>query len=132
MAPPPLGVLEIALADAAERAPKVVKRSPADRDTDIRSRPGILPQAKSWVTWFFCGDSPSGAVENWMEAGATKGAITGAVSGAGIFGAPTFGIGGVPGAVLGGFVGSVVGTGSGAIGGGIAAAACYGAGVYGR
>jgi hypothetical protein len=91
----------------------------------------VLQQLKNKVVGFLCGSSPSGAIESWMEAGATKGAFTGAVAGAGIFGAPTFGIGGVPGAALGGTVGGIAGAGGGVLGGSMAAVVCSATGVYG-
>ena len=85
---------------------------------------------KRWVIKFLCGSSPAGAVESWMETGATKGAITGAVAGFGTVGVATFGIGGIPGGVLGGFIGGVVGGSAGTIWGGGAAAVCSYVGVY--
>jgi hypothetical protein len=89
-----------------------------------------LSKLKSWGKWYICGNSPEGAIKNWMETGATKGAIGGAIAGAGTVGVATFGVGGVPGAALGGVVGGVVGAGAGVIWGGGAAAVCYYAGAY--
>jgi len=92
---------------------------------------GPLQQLKSKVVGYFCGSSPSGAIENWMETGATKGAIGGAIAGGGVAGVASFGFGGVPGAILGGTLGSVAGAGGGVLFGGMAAATCSAAGVYG-
>jgi hypothetical protein len=63
--------------------------------------PGYSPLQwlKTKTVGFLCGSSPQGAVESWMETGATKGAITGAIAGGGAAGVATFGIGGLPGAV---------------------------------
>jgi RHS repeat-associated protein len=81
------------------------------------------------AVWYLCGNSPSGAVLNWMEAGVTKGAAGGAWAGfAG--GELAGGLGGIPGAALGGFTGAVVGAAGGALGGSMAAAVCYASGVY--
>lgn len=92
---------------------------------------GPLQQLKSKVVWYFCGSSPSGAIENWMETGATKGALGGAIAGAGAGGVETFGFGGVPGAIIGGHFGATAGAGGGVLFGGMAAATCSAAGVYG-
>jgi hypothetical protein len=95
--------------------------------------PGYSPLQwlKKKTVGLLCGSSPQGAVESWMETGATKGAFAGAVAGGGAAGVATFGIGGAPGAVLGGFLGGVVGASGGALSGGMAAGACSAAGVYG-
>jgi hypothetical protein len=92
---------------------------------------GPLQQLKNKTVWYFCGSSPSGAIENWMETGATKGAIGGAIAGGGAAGVVSFGFGGAPGAVVGGFLGGVAGAGGGVLFGGMAAATCSAAGVYG-
>ena len=90
-----------------------------------------LQWLKKKTVGLLCGSSPQGAVESWMETGATKGALAGATAGGGAAGVATFGIGGAPGAVLGGFLGGVVGASGGALSGGMAAGACSAAGVYG-
>jgi hypothetical protein len=56
----------------------------------------VLSKLKSWGKWYICGYSPEGAIENWMETGATKGAIGGMIAGAGTVGVATFGVGGWP------------------------------------
>jgi RHS repeat-associated protein len=107
--------------------------SAANNGTPTTPKPtttSTLSKLKSWGKWYICENSPEGAIENWMETGATKGAIGGAIAGAGTVGVATFGVGGVPGAVLGGVVGGVVGAGAGVIWGGGAAAVCYYAGAY--
>jgi RHS repeat-associated protein len=90
----------------------------------------LLQKAKHWGVWYVCGSSPQGAVENWMETGATKGAFFGAIAGGGAGGAATFGLGGVPGAVLGGFLGGTAGAAGGVIAGGMAAGVCSALGAY--
>jgi hypothetical protein len=64
-----------------------------------------LQYLKQKTIGYFCGSSPAGAVENWMETGATKGAIGGGIAGAGAMGVETFGFGGVPGAIIGAHIG---------------------------
>ena len=90
----------------------------------------LWQKLKHAAVWYMCGSSPVGAVQNWMETGATKGAATGAWAGFGAAGVATFGVGGIPGAALGGFVGGVAGAAGGVIGGGIAAGVCSVAGAY--
>ena len=68
---------------------------------------------------------------NWMETGATKGALYGAFAGEAGLGIPSGGLGALPGAGLGGFVGGVTGATAGVIGGGAAAGVCSAAGAYG-
>ncbi len=93
-------------------------------------KPSILQRAKNWGIWYFCGNSPQGAVQNWFEVGAVKGAITGAITGGvtgTIFGE---GIGAPFGAVLGGIAGFTTGATGGLSGGFAAAGVCSVAGVY--
>ena len=89
-----------------------------------------LQSLKRKVVRFYCGGSPAGAVMNWVETGATKGAIGGGIAGAGVAGVATFGLGGAPGAVIGGVVGAITGAGGGALFGAIAAGVCSAAGAY--
>ena len=102
----------------------------------VGPQPGSVgQQTLNWIqngiVWFYCGSSPSGAILNWMETGATKGGLAGAFVGGGAGGAATFGVGGVPGAIVGGIVGGVVGAGGGVLVGGAAAGVCSAAGAYG-
>jgi RHS repeat-associated protein len=90
-----------------------------------------MPRLKAVAKWYLCGSSPGGAVENYMEFGATKGAMLGAWAGDAGFGLPTVGLGAVPGAIAGGVVGGVAGAGGGALLGVAAAGVCSAAGVYG-
>ena len=90
-----------------------------------------MPRLKAVAKWYLCGSSPGGAVENYMEYGATKGAMLGALAGDAGFGLPTVGLGAVPGAIAGGVVGGVAGAGGGALLGVAAAGVCSAAGVYG-
>ena len=89
-----------------------------------------LQQLKNKVVWYFCGNSPSGAINNWIETGATKGALVGAWGGYAALGIPSDGVGTVPGWIVGGVIGGVSGGATGALGGAVAAGVCSAAGVY--
>jgi DNA invertase Pin-like site-specific DNA recombinase len=58
--------------------------------------------------------------------------IGGGIAGAGAMGVETFGFGGVPGAIIGAHIGATAGAGGGVLFGGMAAAGCSAAGVYGH
>jgi hypothetical protein len=91
---------------------------------------GPLQQLKNKTVWYFCGSSPSGAINNWIETGATKGALLGAWGGYAALGIPSDGVGVVPGGIVGGVIGGVSGAGTGALGGAVASGVCSAAGVY--
>jgi RHS repeat-associated protein len=74
-------------------------------------------QAKKLLISYFCGDSPSGAVKNWVEVGMVKGAVSGAIEGGvtGVFLGE--GVGAALGAYLGAHLGLVQGAATGLAGG---------------
>jgi hypothetical protein len=112
-------------------APRPAPASPESRQNSPNRPSPLSPlqQLNAWKTRFFCTSSPEGAVEFYMESGATKGALGGAFAGAGLGIAPVP-IGVVPGFLVGGFVGGTVGAGGGALFGGAAAGVCSYTGAY--